>query len=387
MKLIRITTVPISLHKLLSNQLKYMSVFFEVIAVSSKDKLLQKVGKEQGVKTHAVNMTRKITPIADFVSLCKLYSFIKKEKPVIVHTHTPKAGLLGMMAAKMAGVPIRLHTVAGLPLMEATGAKRTLLNFIEKTTCSCATTVYPNSKNLHEIMLQNKFCSQDKLKVIGSGSSNGIDTTYFKLSPDIQTKAEQLKRDLDIADDDFTFIFIGRIVRDKGIEELISSFKNISKHDAKIKLLLVGPTEPELDPLTEASEWEIANNPQIISVGYQDDVRAYLAISHVLAFPSYREGFPNVPMQAGCFELPCIVTNINGCNEIIHNEVNGLIIPKKDASALQNAMERVIFNKDLYQKLKSNARRIIVDQYEQTFFWALLHKEYQDQFKQHGIVS
>ena len=215
--------------------------------------------------------------------------------------------------------------------------------------------------------------------MIGSGSSNGIDVDYFKLTPQLSADAKELRNKYNIAESDFVYIFAGRLVKDKGIEEITEAFSNIHVAHKNSWLLLVGPTEPELDPLSATCIETIKTNSKIIHAGYQNDVRPYLAISNALVFPSYREGFPNVPMQAGCFDLPCIVTDINGCNEIIEHETNGLIIPVKDKVKLENAMKRILEDQPLYQKLKKNAREMIVSRYEQTRFWSLLLKEYEDQ--------
>src|SRR5690606_32425078 len=178
-KLIRITTVPLSLDKLIEGQLNFMSQFYEVTAISSNYEELKKIKEKEDVEIFPIEMTRQITPFQDLKSVYQLYKFLKKEKPLIVHTHTPKAGIVGMLAAKLAKVPIRLHTVAGLPLMEAKGVKRKILNFVEKLTYSCATKVYPNSQGLYDFILKKKFCVNSKLKVLGNGSSNGINTEYF----------------------------------------------------------------------------------------------------------------------------------------------------------------------------------------------------------------
>ena len=179
-KLFRITTVPISLKTLLKGQYRFMSDNgFEVVGVSSFGKELGEVSEDEGIRTVAIEMSRQITPLQDLKSLWKMWNFLRKEKPEIVHTHTPKAGTIGMLAAKLAGVPHRLHTVAGLPLMEAKGNKRKILNFVEKITYACATKVYPNSKGLYHIILENNFTTKNKLKVIANGSSNGINTEYF----------------------------------------------------------------------------------------------------------------------------------------------------------------------------------------------------------------
>ena len=376
-KIVRITTVPLSLEKLLEKQLHFMSNYYEVIAVSSDGERLRKVGIAEGVRTHEVGLTRKITPLQDLKAVWQLYRFLKKERPFIVHSHTPKAGIVGMLAAKLAGVPHRLHTVAGLPLLETTGIKRTILTAVERLTYSCATKVYPNSKGLQQIILQGKFCNASKLNVIGEGSSNGIDTEHFSRKNISKAEIESLKAKLNITQDDFVFVFVGRIVGDKGINELVNAFDKISSETSNVKLLLVGPYEEDLDPLSELTLKRIRENENILSVGYQQEVRLFLAVSHCLVFPSYREGFPNVVMQAGAMELPGIVTDINGCNEIISHEKNGLIVPVKSAEALYLALHRILSDKELYLRLQQHAREAITSRFEQNVIWEALLTEYQ----------
>jgi len=374
-KLIRITTVPVSLKTLLKGQHRFMSDNgFEVIGVSSAGEALDEVARDENIRTISVEMSRKITPLKDLKALWKFYRLCKKEKPTIVHSHTPKAGIIGMLGAKLAGVPIRLHTVAGLPLMEATGNKRKLLDFVEKLTYSSATKVYPNSKGLYDFILQQKYTKKGKLKVIAQGSSNGINTEFFDPQQVSETKQLELKQKLGISSADFVFVFVGRLVGDKGINELIESFKQLNSPNAK--LLLVGPFESDLDPLQSETLQTIETHPNIIAVGYQKDVRPYFAISDALAFPSYREGFPNVVMQAGAMGLPSIVTNINGCNEIIQDDENGIIIPSKDVEALLIAMNRLMTDKLYYEHLKANARQMIQTRYEQSIVWNALLEEY-----------
>ncbi len=385
-KLLRITTVPISLNKLLGKQLSFMNQFYEVTAVSADAEELTQVAKRYGVKYHPIEMTREISPLQDLKSLWQFYRLCKKEKPFMVHSHTPKAGIVGMMGARLAGVPHRFHTVAGLPLMEATGFKRTVLNMVEKLTYACATNVYPNSKGLYDFIVAEQFCKPSKLKVLGQGSSNGIDTSYFDRSHYSKETQKELRTTLGIQPDDFVFIFVGRLVGDKGINELVTAFKNLSHCDSapstlhptsnNLKLLLVGPLETELDPLQSSTLSKIEHNENIISVGYQEDVRPYFALADALVFPSYREGFPNVVLQAGAMGLPSIVTNINGCNEIIQDHHNGLIIPVKDAAALEKAMRQLQNDEILYQSLQHEARTKIVDHYEQKVFWQAILEEY-----------
>lgn len=377
-KLIRITTVPLSLKILLKGQLKFMSDFFDVVAVSSPGEDLEIVKKVESVRVEAIEMTRQITPIKDLISLFRLYLFLRKEKPQIVHTHTPKAGTIGILAAKLAGVPHRLHTVAGLPLLETKGKKRKLLIAVEKMTYASATKVYPNSQGLYEIILENGFTTADKLKVIGKGSSNGIDTSFF--DPNQISDEEKIKRkqSLNLDENDFVFVFVGRLVGDKGMNELVSAFSELSKLNLKKtpKLVLVGPLEEELDPLLPETMKKIQSHPQIQSLGFQEDVRPYFAISDCLVFPSYREGFPNVVMQAGAMGLPAIVSNINGCNEIISDGKNGRIVPPKNRESLLEAMKEIIENPQKRNQWAEISRNQILENYERTYIWNELLSEY-----------
>lgn len=378
-KIIRITTVPVSLNVLLKGQLAFMNQFYKVIGVSAyEEHHFSEIKNREHIELESLTMTRTISPLKDLIALYKLYFFLKKEKPFIVHSHTPKAGTIGMIAAKLAGVPHRFHTIAGLPLLESKGAKRKLLNLVEKITYSCATKILPNSIGLKEIIVENKFTNANKLKVIANGSSNGIDCTHYDSSLFFEDEKTSLKENLGISTKDFVFIFVGRMVGDKGINELVQSFKKLSANLDNVKLLLVGPFEKNLDPLKKVTIEEIDNNKNIIAVGAQKDVRPYFAIANVLVFPSYREGFPNVVMQAGAMGLPSIVTNINGCNEIVIEGENGIIIPMKNAELLYQAMMKMLNEKDKYHLMSKKSRDLIVNRFEQKFVWEQLLKEYQN---------
>ena len=373
-KILRITTVPVSLKTLLKGQLKFMSQYYEIVGVTSPGKEINDVVNDEGIRVIEVELTRTISPLKDLVSLFKLYRILKKERPFIVHSHTPKAGTIGMFAAKLAGVPHRLHTIAGLPLLEAAGAKRLLLDSVEKLTYRCATMIYPNSFGLKDIIIKNGYTHEKKLKVIANGSSNGIDTTHFSIEELNQNELSNLKRELGLTNSDFVYIFVGRLVTDKGINELISAFTRLNNDS--VKLLLVGTFEHELDPLHDKTITNINQNKNIITVGWQNDVRPYFAISDALVFPSYREGFPNVVMQAGALGLPSIVTDINGCNEIITHKQNGLIIPPKDEEQLFLAMQELLVNSDTRQEMAKMSRQVITNNYRREVVWEGLLNEY-----------
>lgn len=381
-KLVRMTTVPMSLRSLLRGQLRFMSDYFDILAVSSDDADFEDMLREQsdvrGVKIH---MERHPAPLRDLKALFRLVRLFRSERPDIVHTHTPKAGLLGMMAARLTGVPLRLHTTAGLPLLVYKGPKRWVLNAMERLTNACATRVFPNSFRMMDIMREKKLCNPGKMEVIAQGSSNGIDTAHFSpeallLDDETPTEARtRLRRELGLATGSFVFVFVGRIVGDKGMNELATAMRAL---EGKCHLLLVGPLEPELDPLQPESLKTFRESPDVTAVGLQRDVRPYLLAADALVFPSYREGFPNVVLQAGAMGLPAIVTDINGCNEIIRDGLNGVIIPPANADALTRAMQRFIDHPERVSTMAARAREMITSRYRQQDVWDALLARYQE---------
>lgn len=376
-KLVRITTIPDSLKVLLKGQLKFMNQHYEVIGVSGNGDAMEYLRQNEGIRTEIVEMTRRISPLKDLVATYKFYRLLKIEKPHIVHSHTPKAGIVGMLAAFLAGVPNRFHTVAGMPLLESTGFKRALLNFVEKLTYYFATKVFPNSKGLYDIILEEGFTKPNKLQLIGKGSSNGIDISHFNKDNISKKEQDQLKKELGITPNDFVFVYVGRMVTDKGINELALAYDKLSKICNNTKLLLVGWRENDLDPLLPETEMILNSNPNIIEAGFQADVRPYFAISNILVFPTYREGFPNVVLQAGAMQLPSIVTNINGCNEIIQHSKNGLIIPVKNVDAILESMTWCLNQHDHLKEMSNNSRDLIAENYQHTYIWGELLKMYQ----------
>jgi len=376
-KIIRISTVSISLNILLKGQLKFLSQFFNVVGISSQGLDLETVTQREGINTVAVNMERGISPMQDMVSLFKLYIQFKKQKPLIVHSITPKAGLLSMLAGKMAGVPIRMHTFTGLVFPTAKGLKQKILIKTDQLLCWAATNIYPEGNGVKNDLINHNITSKP-LNVLANGNVNGINTDFYSIESTDTCRVAQLKKELMISEEDFVFIFVGRLVGDKGINEVVDAFSQLDKsaNSKPCKLLLVGSLESDIDPLQQKTIKEIETNPNIINVGFQQDVRPYFAISNCLAFPSYREGFPNVVMQAGAMGLPSIVSNINGCNEIIVEGENGIIIPVKNSDSITQAMNKLMHDKDYYYKLKKNARVMIESRYEQQVVWNAVLREY-----------
>ncbi|MBX9888384.1 MAG: glycosyltransferase family 4 protein [Flavobacteriaceae bacterium] len=383
-KIIRTSTIALSLDFLLKGQLAFLQQQYAVVAVSGEDDHLRTVAKREQVRTVNIPMQRNISPIQDLVSLWQLYVLFIKEKPQIVHSITPKAGLLSMLAAKLAGVPVRMHTFTGLVFPTKKGFLQQLLISMDRLLCSAATNIYPEGLGVKNDLLAYNITNKP-LKILANGNVNGIDTAYFTKEQVSNTEQEALRNELGICKNDFVFIFVGRLVGDKGINELVHAFSqlNISSSEVEntstngeLKLLLVGPLESQLDPLLPETLQTMAKNKNIISVGFQLEVRSYYSIANALVFPSYREGFPNVVLQAGAMGLPSIVTDINGSNEIIVNGKNGLIIPVKDEVAICEAMQKIVEDSNLYTELKRNSREMIVFRYEQQLVWDAIAMEY-----------
>ena len=366
-KILRVVTSSISF-KLIDGQAQFMQQQgYQVITASGRPFPKEEIPQLKGVRfIPQPHLVRPISIKEDLLALRDMIRLIRKERPDIIHSHTPKAGLMGMLAGWLCRVPIRIHTVAGLPLLVHSGFKRKVLNLVERITYRCATYVYPNSHKLRDTIISLRLASPDKLRVIGDGSSNGINVQHFCKELLAEELVDPIRKKVG---GDFTFIFVGRIVRDKGICELVEAFTRLQQEHPEARLLLVGDFEQELDPLPEEVYHTIQSHPAIYCAGWQDDVRPWFAAADALAFPSYREGFPNVVMQAGAMELPCVVSDINGCNEIIIEGENGLIVPSHDAVALYQAMKRMMEDKALYTHCQQNARSLIASRYKQEDVW------------------
>jgi glycosyltransferase involved in cell wall biosynthesis len=376
-KLIRITTVPLSLKLLLAGQMNYTKAQgWDVIMVSSDGREISQAIKNEGVQHEIIPFTRKITPFEDLKCIWLLIQLFKREKPDIVHTHTPKAGLLGMIAANLAGVTIRIHTLAGIPAMAAEGRKKTLLESVEKWTYSNAREVWPNSPGLRKFVLQKELCSECKLKIVGKGSSNGVDLEKFNRNFLKENHLVAATMRIMPGEDDFIILSVGRLVRDKGIEELVTAFLN-SKIVDKSKLVLLGAFEQDLDPISPETVQTIRENPRIIQIDWSDHVAHYLALADILVHPSHREGFPNVILEAGAMHVPVICSDIIGNTDIITQQKTGLIFPVKDAAVLKEAMEFAFVKRDKMAEYAASLYEEVVQNYDRKFVQKEIFSNYQ----------
>lgn len=359
-KVMRISASPISLDLLLRGQLQFLNNYYEVIGVASPNKEIhKKISEREGVRMVELKIERKISLFKDLKSLINLYILFRKERPYIVHSLTPKAGLLSMLAAWAARVPVRIHTFTGLIFPWKRGYICRLLKLMDRLTCMSATYIIPEGEGVKKELIKSNITSKP-LNVLGNGNINGVDLEYFNPIPKS-------------SNDDITrFIFIGRIVRDKGIEDLQKAFERLDN----AQLILVGPFEQDLDPLNDSCYKWLKSGKHVMYVGFKDDIRLYLANADVFVFPSHREGFPNTPLQAGAMGLPSIVTNICGCNEIIIDGVTGLLVEPHNPDQLYKAMKSLAENPELRKKMGMNARNCIVERFSQQRVWNALLQFY-----------
>lgn len=371
-KIIRATTVPASLDTFCKGMLRELAAKYEVVGLSSPGDELESVARREGIRIIAVPMDRHISIIKDIKSLITMIWTFWKEKPTMVHSMTPKAGLICMVAARVVRVPVRVHTFTGLVFPTETGLKHKILMATDWLTCACATRIIPEGDGIKNDLLNNGI-TKKPLRVLGYGNVRGIDMDYYSRRPEIMEVANELKKD------EFTFLFVGRIVRDKGINELCEAFNKLSGI-VKVRLFLVGPYEDNIDPISNKSRSIIKNNLSIEAVGTKtgDELLAYYAASDCFIMPSYREGFPNTVLEAGAMGLPCIVTNINGSREIIIEGKNGVIVPSKDVEALFDAMMNMMRDKTATERMASCARQIIGDKFEQGFVRKCLYDFYDE---------
>ena len=356
-KLLYCSTIPTSLNIFCRGLLKDLSQSYDVVAISSPDEELDEIAAREQVRCVPVIMHREIAPLADLRSLMRLIRIFRNEKPNAVHSFTPKAGLLCMMAAKIAGVTVRIHTFTGLVWPTSTGVKRLILRTTDRLTCLCASHIIAEGQGVRNDLISGGI-TQKPVEVLGYGNLRGVDLAYWSQKDSEKSESKDSSA--------FRFIFVGRLVPDKGINELIQAFLQLLKQYPNCTLTLVGWYE-DTTPLLPETRDAIDNNPNIYYVGRQDDVRPFYQQADCLVFPSYREGFPNVVLEAGAMGLPSIVTDINGSREIIIPERNGIIVQPRDTRQLHQAMLYMLEHPSERAHMAKEARALIASRFDQRF--------------------
>jgi glycosyltransferase involved in cell wall biosynthesis len=372
------TTVPISLLYLITGQVKNARQHgFDVFMASADGKEREEVMKIEQTNHHILPFERDISLLQDLKSLFLTVQYIRKINPDIVHTHTPKAGLIGMLAAFICRVPIRIHTVAGMPLEGLTGLKKNVVFITEKLTYKLATNVWPNSNSLLNFIKEQRLTSEGKLDIIGQGTSNGIDLTEFN-SKSIKTEIlDTIKEKIQHDDNNIYLVSVGRIVSQKGINELVTVFEKIVKKKSNLRLILVGPFEDERDPISSKTRKAIEEMNEIISVGYSNKVKYYLHLADLLVFPSHREGFPNVPMQSGAMECPVIASKIKGNVDLITHKQTGLLHEVKNETDLEEKILFALENEIEVKKMTANLAKCIKEKFDRRYVQKEIINQYQ----------
>lgn len=370
-KLIFVTTVAQSMG-FFKGQLKFLSDHYNITFISSNEENpneLQERAQAYGVPYYEIPMSREISLGTDIQSLFRFLRYFAKVKPDAVHGNTPKGALLSMLAAKLTGVKTRIYMCHGLRYQGCSGLKRKILVAMEKLTSRCATHVLCVSDGVRETLAADGICSTQKSRVIGSGSCNGIDMSQFNPSAYSEEQKSALRAKYDIASGEFVFISMGRIVKDKGVNEMIRAFLRFRNSNQHIRLIVLGAFEDEFNPVdADVAAIIKGNRNGVIYCGQQQDVKSFLAASQCLLLPSYREGFGLVLMEAGAMGLPVISSDIIGCNNVVTKD-NGLLVPPRDTEALYQAMRSMVENRLLYSHIAESTRQSIGNRFEQLELW------------------
>jgi lipopolysaccharide/colanic/teichoic acid biosynthesis glycosyltransferase/glycosyltransferase involved in cell wall biosynthesis len=374
--LVHVTTVPQTLYFLLG-QIGYMkSRGFRVVAVSSPGPELAKVARSEGVEVHAVEMPRRITPFGDLLALFRLVLLFRKLRPDVVHAHTPKGGLLGMLAAFLAGVRARVYTLHGLPLETAAGPRRTLLRLCERVSCALARRVTVVSESLRDRAAALGVCRAARLRVLAAGTVNGVDAER-RFSPARVSRIDvaQARRSLSIPSELRVLGFVGRVVRDKGIEDLLAAWSVLREEFPDLHLVVVGPVEAQ-DPVSAEAARFLRSDPRIRLAGYVESMPATYGVMDVVVLPTLREGFPQVPLEAAAMERPVVATAVTGCVDAVVDGETGTLVPPRDSEALTRALRAYLLDPDLRRSHGKAGRERVLREFRPERLWLHTAWEY-----------
>lgn len=383
--LVHVMTVPQSLG-FLTGQVGYMKMQgFEVHGISSPGAQLQEFSQREQIPVYAVDMSRRVTPVQDLHALVQMHRCLRGLRPQIVHAHTPKGGLLGMLGARVARVPVRVYHMRGLPFVTAVGGKRAVLRLTEKISCTIANQVFCVSPSVRAVAVAEGICPADKITVLGGGSGNGVDaqTRFNPRSIGVDMRGT-IREKYGIPRDAVVVGFVGRIVRDKGISELVEAWVKLRAEFPTVHLLIVGPFEPQ-DPVPAAVEQELRGDPRVHLTGEEWHTPPLYAAMDLVVLPTYREGFPNVPLEAAAMALPVVATRIPGCVDAVHEGKTGMLVPVRDAHALAAVLSLYLSDPALREQHGKAGRERVVREFAQETIWQALYQEYVGLLRSHQL--
>jgi glycosyltransferase involved in cell wall biosynthesis len=376
MRICRIASVPFFLlHHLRHQIVSTAAAGHEVVLIASPGAEWSGLRGIDGVRAHEIPIARALSPLRDLASLLALWRCLRAERIDVLHSTTPKAGLLAAIAGRLAGVPVRLHTFTGQAWAELSGPMRWLARAADRVIVALNTRCYADSASQRAFLEEEGIAAPGDLAVLGPGSLAGVDAAVF--DPDrYRDAAAELRRTHGIAPQARVLVFVGRVTRDKGIDELVQAFGALGERHPSAHLLLVGPEEPERDPLPAATRAAIAGDARIHAVGYSATPQHYLAAGDVLCLPSYREGFGNVVIEAAAMGLPAVGTRIVGLADAIADGETGILVPVRDAAALAAALDRLLADDALRLAMGRAARERALRLFEAGAVDALVLAEY-----------
>lgn len=380
LRLVHVTTVPMTL-RFFAGQPSFMrGLGLETMVVSSPGEDLEAFASDQRVPAHAIPMTRRITPGSDLVAVMRLTQLFRSIRPEIVHAHTPKGGLLGMIAAMLAGVPVRIYHVHGLPLETRTGAARRLLIATEHIACRLASRVIAVSRSVERMLVAEGLCRASKVTVLGEGSANGIDHERFR--PHQIAARQATRRRFSIPDDALVVGFVGRLVRDKGLVELWEAWTSLRERWPTAHLLLVGPTEPE-DPVPGPVLEGLRSDRRVHLAGLDWNTPPLFSAMDLVVLPTYREGFPVTALEAAAMGLPLVASSVSGCVDAVQDDRTGILVPPRDTRALERAISRYLGDPELRALHGRAARDRVVESYRPEVVWKALGTLYHALLRDH----
>ncbi len=355
---------------------------FSTTLVSAPGTQLNEVSSSQGAASVAVPMEREIRPLHDLVSLWRLYRTMRTALPDVVDASTPKAGLLGSLAAMLARVPCRVYTLRGLRMETATGLKRLVLWLAERLACACAHRVVPVSKSLRLRAIGLKLVSPEKARALGDGTC-GVNTEHFTPRNRNSEQVAQLRQALGLTGNETVIGFAGRFVKDKGIRELVEAFRELSASRPDLRLLLVGDFE-DGDAVEPEVRSYIESTPTILLPGFVADAAPYYALMDVFVLPTYREGFPGVPLEAQASEVPVVTTNATGAVDSVRHGMTGLIVPLKDAKALTAAIGTLLRKPEMRANMGHAGRKWMEHAFRPEVVWLAHVEMYREMLEEHS---
>lgn len=371
-RLLHVVTVPDSL-LFFDGQLAFMKKHgYEISMVASPGPALDEFGRREGVAVYPVDMARRLTPLEDARSLARIVRLVRQIRPHIAHTHTAKGGLLGTLAATLGRTPVRIYQMRGRLSATANGWKRRSIVATERIVCGASSHVICNSHSLREGAVRDRICPADKIEVLLAGSGNGVDSAV-RFNPDRVGATESLavRAELGIPKDALVVGFVGRIVRDKGIGELVQAWKLIRREVSAAHLVLVGPVEPR-DPISDADKRVLDEDSRIHLLGFRTDLPRLYSAMDVVVLPTYREGFPNVLLEAQSMARPVVSTLVEGCVDAVGDGVTGMLVPARDAPPLAQAVLAYLRNPELRRQHGAAGRDRVLRLFERERLWEAL---------------